>query len=687
MGAGSARTIGATGHACDASARGVPVLRLPPRCNAPECDAMIRAFQWDLARQVERLDWLVAQLPRYADWGYEELHVHLEDAVEYPRLPGIARKDAYSYKEFGRLVDAATKAGIKVVPIVNLLGHTQYLIKVPELRDLNELRAADGSPLERGQICPLHPKTLEVAGKLLRDMAPFCTAGKVHVGLDESFHLGKHPLSKIEIAQIGLAAHFAGHVNRLRDLTRSLDLRMGMWADMLCFIPDAIPLLPHDLIAYDWYYFPFSRLPRVEMLNFVPYDLARPLQAHGIEYWGCAMNGSFRYEPLPLFGDRIGNIRSWWDRCSTVGAGGLLISSWEPHRLAMEMTTVVDAAAACHWLEPGISRPADMLAKGFERALGVKPGRSAAVARTALQCDRHSFTGYARWEINDRWDCTAPREPLAVYAQGERFYRNLAKRNLPEPFEASAAFLGYIYARDTFVRRAARGVFQLRRAQARDTNINRILHKLSSDAESFGTRLHHATRAAAAMWNRTRRNSRTSPNGKILRLDRDRLGAWKKWLSRCRQTPRTVHTSSTVAGIWQLQLRVQNFEPALQKVIIEQAQPDGTWRELHTRFTIEFSAKAAMPRSNFEREFSVPVTLYPKTTPKFRVGLRGLGRVRIHSVELSDGVTLLPLLRKQGPRGKLLGKRVRQKGFPALDWDTNADEIELSFVKRERCTP
>ena len=36
---------------------------------------MIAAFQWDLGRQVERLDWLVAQLPRYADWGYRELYL------------------------------------------------------------------------------------------------------------------------------------------------------------------------------------------------------------------------------------------------------------------------------------------------------------------------------------------------------------------------------------------------------------------------------------------------------------------------------------------------------------------------------------------------------------------------------------------------------------------------------------
>jgi len=107
---------------------------------------MIAAFQWDLARQVERLDWLLAQLPRYAGWGYRELYLHLEDAVEYPSLPGVARRDAYSRRQLERLVAEAAHVGIGVVPIVNLLGHTQYLIKVPGLRDLNELRAPRLSP-------------------------------------------------------------------------------------------------------------------------------------------------------------------------------------------------------------------------------------------------------------------------------------------------------------------------------------------------------------------------------------------------------------------------------------------------------------------------------------------------------------------------------------------------------------
>lgn len=65
---------------------------------------MIRAFQWDLARQVERLDWLLAQLHKYSKCGYNELHLHFEDAVDYPSLPRVARRDAYSWRQFQRLV-------------------------------------------------------------------------------------------------------------------------------------------------------------------------------------------------------------------------------------------------------------------------------------------------------------------------------------------------------------------------------------------------------------------------------------------------------------------------------------------------------------------------------------------------------------------------------------------------------
>jgi hypothetical protein len=639
---------------------------------------MLRAFQWDLARQTERLGWLLAQLPRYAEWGYHELYLHLEDAVEFPSLPGVARADAYSHRDFVKLVTVATRAGIKVVPIVNLLGHTQYLIKTPALRDLNELRARDGSPLERGQICPLHPRTLEVAEKLLRDMAPFCTAGKVHVGLDESFHLGKCPRCRAEVSRAGLAAHFAAHATRLHALAASLGLHMGMWADMLALLPDAIPLLPRGVAAYDWYYYPFNRRPRLELRNFADYDLAPALRAQGIEHWGCPMNGSFRHEPLPVFGERLGNIVSWWRRCQATRAAGMLVTSWEPSRLAQEMTTVVDAAAASLWLDGDTDDTTELLARGFARAFRLGRAGALSAARAALRCDEHAFAGYARWETNERWDgCASPSENTAHPRASASYFTRLAHQPLPQPFAASVKFLRYLATRDAFVRESARIVFKLRRLHTHGERAEQFLALLETtmaEAKEFSAALRIGSTAARAMWRRTRDPRATPPNETVLKLDAARLREWRRWLARARGRPAHVLDASPFCGRWQLSFTVRNFAPALQKVLVEQRQSDGVWRELGGRFAIEFRAAAARPHANLRREFSVPLA---DPAAPLRVAVRGLGRIGIENITLTDGITSL---RPRGPRRFALGRPAPHTGWPDLSLDRNVGERVLRFA-------
>ncbi len=637
---------------------------------------MIRAFQWDLARQVERLDFLLDKLPRYADWGYQELYIHLEDAVQYPSLPEVARADAYTTREFEKIVRTATRAGIKVVPIVNLLGHTQYLIKTPELRDLNELRAPDGSPLERGQICPLHPRTLEIADKLLRDMAPFCTAGKVHVGLDESFHLGKHPLSRAEVKRIGLASHFSNYVGRLHTLVQPLGLRMGLWADMLALIPDAIPQLPRGLIAYDWYYYPFPRHPRMELHNYADYDLAPAFAKQGIEYWGCPMNGGFRHEPLPVFGERLATAQSWWRRCRQTHAGGFLMTGWEPQRLAFEMPMVVDAATACLWLNPEIDDHAGMLAKGFERIFGKAGSREA--ARAALACDEHAFAGYAKWETHDRWDNLAGPEGPARSARSAKFFTRLAKQKLPAPFTASASLNAYLASREAFIRQAARDVQKLRRHHATGQTqfVTYYVTSCLKALEEFELKLSNARLSARAMWARTRDPRCDSPYVDILDRDAARLRTWRQWLAAVAKKPALALDASPVHGRWQLSFIVHNPAPALQKILVEQQSADGTWKTLAERFTIEFRAKAARPRANIKREFSVSVD---SPARPLRIALRGIGEVAVSQVTFTDGViTLHP---KDWPvrESRTLGTPAPTAGFPDLHLTANRAAALLEF--------
>ncbi|RXK54622.1 glycoside hydrolase family 20 [Oleiharenicola lentus] len=623
---------------------------------------MIRAFQWDLARQVERIDFLKKLLPRYARWGYEELYLHLEDAVHYPTLPGIGRDDAYTYEELGELVLTAAQCGIRVVPIINLLGHTQYLIKHPGLRDLNELRDERGGALASGQICPLHPRTLGVAEKLLRDMAPYCTAGKVHVGLDESFHLGQCPRCREEVARLGLGGHFAGHVNRLHKLVGGLGLQMGIWADMLYFVPEAIPQLPAGITAYDWYYYPFKRKPRVEFFNFAERDLHPALKKQGIRYYGCPMNGAFRYEPMPVFGDRLANIRSWWQRCQRVKSDGLLITSWEPYRLALETTTVVDAAAATLWLEADHDDATTMLARGLERALGSKQARPQ--ARALLAADAHAFAGYARWQINDRWDAFAGEESLKPYFAEVKFFERMraVAYDWPTALSLSLTFRLYLAKRDAFVRQAARDVFGLRRllkrgeVKAFDLKLSQMLLAGAAFAQDCRKGLH----AARAMGRRTRLATR-GQNQMVVETDKSRLTAWMGWLRKLARQRDLVNGPNLMCGPWQLNLRVHNFAPAVQKVIVEQRNADGSWEELMGRYTIEFRAYAARAKTKLWRELSVPIA---NCDAVLRIRMGGVGQVQFSHATLTNGTMQKRL--QPATKRKRLGRRAPAQGFPVL---------------------
>jgi hypothetical protein len=636
---------------------------------------MIRAFQWDLARQVERLGFLKALLPRYAAWGYEELYLHLEDAVHYPGLPGIGRDDAYTYQELGELVLCAAQTGIRVVPIVNLLGHTQYLIKHPDWRDLNELRDENGRAMEHGQLCPLHPRTLEMADRLLRDMAPYCTAGKVHVGLDESFHLGRCPRCREEVARIGMAGHFAGHAQRLHAICCRFNLQMGMWADMLYFTPQAIPLLPRGITAYDWYYYPFGKKPRVEFFNFAERDLHPALKKQGIAYYGCAMNGAFRHEPLPVFGERLGNIRSWWQRCQTVKADGFLVTSWEAGRLALETTTVVDAAAASFWLEPKADDATTLLAGGLARVCHARQAH--ALARSLLSADEHAFAGYARWQINDRWDAFAGNESLKPYRIEQRFFTRILMIPWPKPFAASLAFRLYLARRDVFVRESARRVFKWRRLLAKNDSIGvvREIRLAVQAAGKFAQELKAGRTAARAMWARTRNPQTHGQNVVMLTADEQRLAEWRGWLKLAARQPLLVRQITPVCGTWQLQFMVHNFAPAVQKVVVEQQEANGEWRELAGRFTIEFRAAAARPRSKSKREFTVPVA---SPDSRLRIAVRGIGQVAISHVALANG---LEPRRTGNPRNKkVLGRTPGMRlELSAFDWSVNQAAMDLRF--------
>ena len=216
------------------------------------------------------------------------------------------------------------------------------------------------------------------------------------------------------------------------------------------------------------------------------------------------------------------------------------------------------------------------------------------------------------------------------------------------------------------------------------------LARLRAEVLAFAAALRAGQRAARIMWRRSRDPRARGPNERMIERDADRLREWQLWIRRANRNPDIIWQATPVCGAWQLQFTVHNFAPALQKVAVEQRQTDGSWQTLHQLHTIEFRAFAARPRTRINREFSVPVAAppqmvgrvglpYPAAAIGLRLAVRGVGRIAISRVELTDGVVCLRPAGWPPRQRKILGRPAPTRGFPAVSYERNVAAIEVGF--------
>jgi hypothetical protein len=300
----------------------------------------------------------------------------------------------------------------------------------------------------------------------------------------------------------------------------------------------------------------------------------------------------------------------------------------------------------------------------------------------ALACDERAFAGNSRWEINERWDVCATRMGVARYESERSFFARLARQGaaLPKPFRLSVDFRLYLAERDVYVRATAAMILSLRRKLARggerDSGVSRGLASLLAHSIQFAATVRAGRRAARSLWQLTRDRRVAGPNERIVIMDAVRLRALQRWIRASVATPRHLATPSPVCGAWQLRCDLILNEPALQRIVVECRGPDGAWRTLHARTLIEFRAEAARPHLSLRRELSVPV---PGPATALRIAVRGLGRVGISQVELTDGVQVKQALGWSAKQPRFIGRPAPRTGFPKLDWERNTGSVSLRF--------
>jgi len=125
-----------------------------------------------------------------ASAGATGVLIEWEDMFPYRAIAAdAASKDAFTEEEVHFILDAASKVGLRTIPLVQTFGHLEHALKTEANIGLRE------EAEHPGEICPSKNESILLIHAMLDQVldlhygASFFGERLVHVGCDEVFHL------------------------------------------------------------------------------------------------------------------------------------------------------------------------------------------------------------------------------------------------------------------------------------------------------------------------------------------------------------------------------------------------------------------------------------------------------------------------------------------------------------------
>ena len=205
--------------------------------------------------------------------GVNTLILEINYQYKFQKRPEVADPDALSLDDVKQILAASRKAGVKLIPMINCLGHQSWAkTTFGLLRSHPEFDETPGKyPNNEGtycrSYCTRHPELHAVLFDLIDELGDAFEADAFHVGMDEVFLLGEAECPRCK----GLlkSTLFADEVRRLRDHLAQKQRTMWLWGDR--FLDGAttglgeweasynnthpsIDHVPQDIVICDWHY-------------------------------------------------------------------------------------------------------------------------------------------------------------------------------------------------------------------------------------------------------------------------------------------------------------------------------------------------------------------------------------------------------------------------------------------------
>lgn len=162
-------------------------LKLPlPACeikDQPKSD--YRSIHIDLKHHLDKKEYLYQVLQRLASYKLNAVVIEFEDKLKYEKHPLIAASNAPTIDEWKEWSEYAHKLNIEVSPLIQGIGHADFILKHEAYKPLREDAKSDWV------CCPSNEEYYKVQFSLYEDAIRATPHGKyLHVGGDEVGALG-----------------------------------------------------------------------------------------------------------------------------------------------------------------------------------------------------------------------------------------------------------------------------------------------------------------------------------------------------------------------------------------------------------------------------------------------------------------------------------------------------------------
>jgi len=211
----------------------------------------MRGYHMDLKKGVLEKKHLYSLIDRLSELRLNTLLLEYENRFAYKKHPSLAAPDALSPSDVKDILEYAGQRHIKIIPLLQCLGHVEYVLSNPLYSRFMEI------PGEISQYCPSNPETFNLFKSFFDELSELHMDSEFfHIGGDETRFLGKCPRCSKTAGKLGTDALYAGYISKICDYVISKGKKPVIWDDMLTRggKPELMKKLPPETLIMYWDY-------------------------------------------------------------------------------------------------------------------------------------------------------------------------------------------------------------------------------------------------------------------------------------------------------------------------------------------------------------------------------------------------------------------------------------------------